>query len=106
MKKLITLNYPYSEHNLQQYFVHYIERQFLWTCIEAFHQNCSLYGDVHYIEYSLYGELTVLTSELKLNMTQVNTRDHTTENGTNIVQREEKNASLGESWETGIEGKN
>jgi len=25
-----------------------------------FRQKCSLYGDVHYIEYTLYGELTVL----------------------------------------------
>ena len=40
--------------------VHYIESQFLWKSIETFHQNCSLYEDVNYIEYSLYRELTVL----------------------------------------------
>ena len=55
-----TVNSPYSEHNL--HFVHYMERQFLSTSIEAFHQKCSLYGDVHYIEYSLYGELTITFS--------------------------------------------
>ena len=36
---------------------------FTITSMEAFHQNCSLYGEVHYIEYLLYGELTVFWND-------------------------------------------
>ena len=60
---LCTVNSPNSEHNLQ--FVHYIERFIIWrdnSIIDNWSDlpKWSLYGDVHYIEYSLYGELTVM----------------------------------------------
>ena len=48
--------------------VHYMERQkfsvfTIWRVIyevkNRFQTKCSLYGDVHYREYTLYGEFTV-----------------------------------------------
>ncbi len=61
-----TVNSPYSEHHLQQQNVHYMERLTIWRdgfknkVKNRFQTKCSLYGDVHYIEYyTTYGEFTV-----------------------------------------------
>ena len=63
---LYTVNSRYSEHNLQQYFVHYMERFTILRDnsyeppLKCFTKVVHYMENVHYIEYSLYGELTVL----------------------------------------------